>query len=212
MSIAEQDALLPLTIGAVRRLRPFPHVRIPQILSERAAANALEWMRVEPRWRLRQESFYEQYEIELRYDAPPPHLAALTSDVFLDAMRAIFHRGFRMSEPLALAGISAHKLLPGQAIGVHNDMLPDGETHRALIQLNDGWRPEYGGALQLFEGRSQPPAEMVTPVHGSGFLFEISPLSWHAVEAIKGGERYTLVYDFKCERRNLFNRHEALNF
>lgn len=38
---------------------------------------------------------------------------------------------------------------------------------------------------------------VVMPTHGSGFAFEISPVSYHAVSSIRSGERYTLVYTFR---------------
>jgi hypothetical protein len=35
--------------------------------------------------------------------------------------------------------MSAHKLTAGQTIRIHNDWIRGEETHRVLIQVNDGW-------------------------------------------------------------------------
>ena len=55
-----------------------------------------------------------------------------------------------------------------------------------------------GGLLMLF--RSEAPESVhsaLLPTHGSGFAFEISANSFHAVSSIRTGERYTLVYTFR---------------
>ncbi len=40
-------------------------------------------------------------------------------------------------------------------------------------------------------------ARSVRPTHGSGFAFEISQASFHAVSSITEGERFTLVYTYR---------------
>ena len=79
----------------------------------------------------------------------------------------------------------------GQTIKIHNDYLGAEESHRLLIQLNEGWEASQGGLLMLF-GAAEPESlqGVLLPVHGSGFAFEISPKSFHAVSSIVGGERY----------------------
>ena len=93
--------------------------------------------------------------------------------------------------------VTAHKLLPGQRIRLHNDYIPGAETHRVLVQLNRGWEDENGGLLMFFN--SSDPADIhriLRPSHNSCVAFEISPDSNHAVTTIHGGERFTLVYSF----------------
>ena len=90
--------------------------------------------------------------------------------------------------------------MEGQTIRIHNDYVEGHETHRLLIQLNDGWTDENGGMLMLFGSASHRDLKrVVRPLHGSALSFEISPDSYHAVSTIHGGERFTLVYSFKAQ-------------
>ena len=85
----------------------------------------------------------------------------------------------------------------GQRIRIHNDYIPGAETHRVLVQLNNGWADDNGGLLVFFN--SDDPADIhraFRPLHNSCVAFAISPSSYHAVSTIHGGERYTLVYSF----------------
>jgi len=67
-----------------------------------------------------------------------------------------------------------------------------------LIQFNAGWEVSQGGLLMLFGADTPETLQTVLlPTHGSGFAFEISAKSFHAVSSIKAGERYTLVYTFR---------------
>ena len=101
--------------------------------------------------------------------------------------------------PVALTEVTAHKLLPGQTIRVHNDHRPRGETHRLLVQLNRGWDDEQGGLLLLFgSAAADDVRRILRPTHRSATAFEISPKSFHAVSTIRRGERYTLVYSFRA--------------
>ncbi len=101
--------------------------------------------------------------------------------------------------PLTLVEVTAHKLVSGQTIRVHNDYRPKGETHRLLIQLNRGWADEQGGLLLLFgSAGANDVRRILRPTHRSAMAFAISPLSFHAVSTIQRGERYTLVYSFQA--------------
>src|SRR3954465_12073601 len=82
---------------------------------------------------------------------------------------------------------------------IHNDYIGGEETHRLLVQLNRGWDVQDGGVLLLF-GSVRPGdiCRAVKPSHRSGFAFEISPNSFHAVSRMVNGERYTLVYSFRA--------------
>jgi Rps23 Pro-64 3,4-dihydroxylase Tpa1-like proline 4-hydroxylase len=88
-------------------------------------------------------------------------------------------------------------LVAGQRIRIHNDYIPDQESHRVLVQLNRGWTDDMGGALIFFN--SHDPTDMhraFRPSHNSCVGFEISPKSLHAVSTIHSGERFTLVFSF----------------
>ena len=177
---------------------PFPHVHVSNILSHEAANRVLGWLRARAPWTLRVESFYEQHEFSLLTSELCPEVAGLVSPAFLEAVRAELQRRFAVAENLVLVDVGGHRLTAGQTIRIHNDFLDGQETHRLLIQLNDGWSAERGGLLMLFGGESpETLRHVVVPTHASGFAFEISSTSFHAVSSIKDGERYTLVYTFR---------------
>lgn len=188
--------MTPLLSGDVRPL-PFPHLPIARILSPEDADGLLAWLRDEAPWTLRVESFYEQHELSIQ-QADGPHAASLRSPAFVGVVRENLERAFAVGGGLTLVDISAHRLTPGQAIRIHNDFIGEEETHRLLIQLNEGWSVERGGLLMLFaDDRPESVLEVVVPVHASGFAFEISPRSHHAVSSIRDGERFTIVYTFR---------------
>jgi Rps23 Pro-64 3,4-dihydroxylase Tpa1-like proline 4-hydroxylase len=175
---------------------PFPHFVSLHALTLSAAEQVLAWFESDAPWRLMEAEFYQQYEINLLSTVLPTELASLVSPRSLDTIRLFVESRFDV--PLqSRVDVTAHKLLPGQRIRIHNDYIPGAETHRVLIQLNRGWRDEYGGLLMLFSSDSS--LDLVTayrPIHNSCFGFSISGASHHAVSPIMSGERYTLVYSF----------------
>jgi Rps23 Pro-64 3,4-dihydroxylase Tpa1-like proline 4-hydroxylase len=184
-------------LSAEARHAPFPHTTHPSPLAEEMCEAALSWMESAAPWRLRVASFYEQWELHLDSEALPFRLRPLL------ATETVEQLGRSMFQPLAaprlrLAEVTAHKLLPGQTIRVHNDYLEQGETHRLLVQLNRGWTDEQGGLLMLFGSASPEDVQRILrPTHKSATAFGISPQSFHAVSTIRTGERYTLVYSFR---------------
>jgi Rps23 Pro-64 3,4-dihydroxylase Tpa1-like proline 4-hydroxylase len=178
------------------RETPFPHAVAVNLLPSDLADNALAWLEGGAPWRLRIESFYEQYELNLHQVDLPEDLIPLIAPETIAQMR-------QMLAPLTAARLTlveanAHKLLQGQTIRIHNDYIGGEETHRVLVQLNRRWSDEYGGMLMLFDSADAADvARLVRPVHRSATAFEISPASFHAVSTIRSGERYTLVYSFK---------------
>lgn len=180
------------------RSQPYPHARYPRILPADVADRALRWLREEARWRLQVESFFEQHEISLSSGALGQDIDDLVEPALVAHIAGHLAERFDVPQGLELVDASAHRLTEGQSIRIHNDEIGEEETHRLLVQLNGGWDPAQGGLLLVF-GDETPESlcEVVVPVHGSGFAFEISARSYHAVSPIVGGERYTVVYTFR---------------
>jgi Rps23 Pro-64 3,4-dihydroxylase Tpa1-like proline 4-hydroxylase len=167
------------------------------LLDEGTAAAILEWFENGAFWHLQLAGFYEQYECSLNESNLPAQIAPLLDLAFVSRLS-----GHMLSpitdDDLALTEVSAHKLVSGQTIRIHNDYIGEEETHRILVQINRGWDDANGGMLMLFTGpRTEDVARVVRPVHASAMGFEISPSSFHAVSTIHSGERYTLVYSFR---------------
>ena len=193
--------MMPMFEGASAATAPFPHAVVPAILAKADADAALAWLETDAPWQLRVASFYEQYEFSLTGLNIPSRVRGLTDPVFVEALRDFLRGSVGAVGDLELADICAHKLVSDQTIRVHNDFIGDEETHRILVQLNSGWDVGNGGILMLFSSdRPEDVFSVVMPTHGSGFAFEISERSFHAVSTIKTSERYTLVYTFRAGR------------
>lgn len=175
---------------------PFPYAVSPRAFNEEISLDILGWLETEAPWKLVETDFYEQYEFSFVDARTPERLMFLRDEEFLDALRT----EVQMLMGVSLGGrvdATAHRLVPGQRIRIHNDYLPGGETHRLLIQLNRGWWEDDGGFLLFFN--SPDPADVhkvLRPIHNSAVVFAISPDSNHAVTTIHGNERFTLVYSF----------------
>jgi Rps23 Pro-64 3,4-dihydroxylase Tpa1-like proline 4-hydroxylase len=175
---------------------PFPHVAVACALGEERSELVLSWLESTAPWNLKLADFYEQYEFSLAAVQLPENLKAIFGIRAIGTLRSCIEDAFGTK----LSGryeITAHKLVQGQRIRIHNDYIPGQETHRILLQLNRGWHDENGGALLFFGSHdSQDLRKAFKPVHDSCLAFEISPLSHHAVTPIVDGERYTLVFSF----------------
>jgi hypothetical protein len=180
---------------------PFPHCRVPSILSAQDAARTLRWLEEDAPWRQRIEEFYEQDECSLLAAELTEDVRPLIDPTFTTALVDALRKVFGIDGDLTITEVAAHRLRPGQTIRVHNDYIGGEETHRLLIQLNTGWHLEQGGLLMLFgSAAAEDVRSVMVPAHRSGLAFEISPRSFHAVSQVKNGERFTLVYSFGRRR------------
>lgn len=160
------------------------------------AERTLTWMENSAPWTLRIASFYEQWEMHLREEELPEDVRDVLAPATIDGLtRELLPDLLGARE---LIEVTAHRMVAGQTIRIHNDFRPGGETHRMLIQLNRSWADHQGGLLMLFgSGRAEDVQRVIRPLHGSGFGFRISETSFHAVSTITAGERFTLVYSFR---------------
>jgi len=191
--------LLSIVNGVVQRT-PFPHVVVPDCIDQGFAECLLTWFERDAPWRACSiDDFYQLFDLDLRAVGLPSDLGILLDDAFLEHLRisvAVLLET-RLSPRI---DVTAHKMLPGCRIGIHNDFGATGQTHRLLIHLNRGWRAEDGGLLMLF-GEERPSADSkdtkcFVPHHGRAIGFEISPRSFHAVSRVTSGERYAICFSF----------------
>lgn len=183
------------------RQEPFPHATATSPLSSELCGALLDWFEADAPWKLRIASFYEQWEMHLDAAALPLHVRSIVSHEVVADLSTGLLLPIGAQSPM-LTEVTAHKLIPGQTIRIHNDHLQDGESHRILVQLNRGWSDAQGGLLMLFgSATASDVRRIVRPLHNSSFAFEISPRSFHAVSTIASGERYTLVYSFRDAER-----------
>jgi len=175
---------------------PFPYLISPKALNPDLVEGLLSWFETSAPWSLVETDFYEQYEFSFFDQSLPTPICDFILKENTDTLRALIE-GFFETKLSFKVDLTAHKLLVGQRIRIHNDFIPGMETHRLLIQLNRGWLDENGGMLMFFN--SMDPNDLhrvIRPLNNSCVVFEISDKSNHAVSTINGGERYTLVYSF----------------
>ena len=180
--------------------RPFPHFISPLALSNHSGGLVLDWLETDAPWKLVTADFYEQYEFSFWDVDLPPSICFLQDHQFLDAIKKQVEEQFEIGL-LSNFDFTAHKLIAGQTIRVHNDFIPDRETHRLLIQLNRKWADQDGGFLLFFDSAEPSDvSKIIRPTHNSAVAFEISRESHHAVSTIYSGNRYTLVFSFYAKR------------
>lgn len=175
---------------------PFEYLTGSDVLDKRFGSELLQWLENCDAWKLVEKDFYEQYEFSFFDVTLPQHLSILREYSSLRNIKNEIEEIFE-TELSSKIDFTAHKLVPGQRIRIHNDFIPGQESHRLIIQLNRGWKQENGGLLMLFN--SDEPSDVhkvIVPVHNSAVAFKISPSSNHAVSTIHEGGRFTLVYSF----------------
>ena len=182
---------------------PFPHFYSASVLQNKVEKLLYDWFENAEIWNLTKEDFYEQYELDFLNNELPENLKCLIDDTTIYKIAESIKTNFNINE-LDLVGIVAHKLIDGQRIGIHNDFIDYEETHRLVIHINPHWQEKNGGILMLFNSSEvKDVAKMINPINNSGFSFEISVNSHHAVSRIYDYSRYTLIYTFK-KRSNEF--------
>jgi Rps23 Pro-64 3,4-dihydroxylase Tpa1-like proline 4-hydroxylase len=182
--------------GIASTNEPFPHFTIFDVFQETYAEEILKWFEQTDRWYLTETNFYTQYEFSLLDGDLGVEVAYLLKASTVDLVRILMKERFALTN-LDLIGLTAHKLLDGHRMGIHNDSIGKKESHRLVIQLNRNWKEDRGGFLMLFNSKDpQDVACIVKPLHNSAVGFEISHKSFHAVSTVHDFERYTLVYTF----------------
>jgi hypothetical protein len=179
------------------RRRPFRYFTSEKVLSPDLADHLLHWLETGVHWRLHQGAFFEQYECNLLGVSAPSSCAALFGQKALDELKRRMETllGTELTDQIEVV---AHKLLPSQGIGIHNDE-PHGdlERHRFILQLNRGWSDENGGHLFLFNSKNSLDIHaVVRPAHNTGVGFAMSDRSYHAVSDVRDRIRYTVIYSF----------------
>jgi len=192
---------LPLTDsrGVAFFSEPFPHFECPEFLDAATADMLLAWLEAR-QWRSVGLDGYDGYcDAPLTASNLPQALSGLVAPDFHTQLRQLMAQFFAIDSS-GYVRATAHRILTGGALSPHTDVSQIRFTHRLLVQLTRGWKPESGGLLCLHAGNQHPsqesPRKTVSPIHRSGFAFEVSPRSFHSVTPVLHGQRYTLSYTF----------------
>ena len=197
MQKSDKSAFTPLA-DARLRTKPFPHIVGLRPLPDEVADAAHAWLDGHTPWRRHVHYFFDQFEYNLIDAKLPPLLhEGLLSAATLRGLRQRMEALFSV-ELADVFSVTAHRLVPGQGIGVHTDRpLLGYESHRMVVHLGPEFRDQNGGHLMFFDGPDERDfAQAFRTIHNSAVAFELSPHSFHAVGELAGGVRYTLVYSF----------------
>ena len=104
----------------------------------------------------------------------PPMLAFLEALTGIDGL---------IPDPY-FGGGALHQIVPGGFLQVHADFnwhpkLRLDRRLNMLIYLNRGWRPEWGGALELWDAGMTGPAASILPVFNRTVVFTTTDSSFH---------------------------------
>jgi Rps23 Pro-64 3,4-dihydroxylase Tpa1-like proline 4-hydroxylase len=182
------EALAPGLRDAFRAARPFPHVVIDDFLPPETADRVrAEFDETRAGW-----DHYRHYNEDKlavsSLDALGPHtralFEALQSRRFVDFVESLTGIEDLLSDP-DLDGAGLHRIEPGGFLNVHTDFLahPKNRTWsrqvNLLLYFNRGWRPEWKGDLELWNGDVTRCERSIAPIFNRCVLFHTAEGSYH---------------------------------
>ena len=194
------DPLMPLDLPRLRRewlsAEPFPHIKIePFLQPDLAKAIAASYPSFEQARTLGQEfrAVNETGKIQItdtaRFPEPIKELAVLlASPSFLAQLAQITGIEDLLADP-ALSGGGMHMTGPEGRLDVHVDFNVETKTrwHRRLnllLYFNADWRPEWRGAVELWDRDVKKRHHAYAPLLNRCVIFETSQISYHGVEQV----------------------------
>lgn len=181
----------------VRAARPFPHFCIDDFLdaefAERARASFPSLEEAEKVGR-KFTAVNERGKIQIT-DASvfPGPIAELNQALADDAFRGLLSHVFDIPDLLAdaeLVGGGIHETGPRGHLDVHVDFnyIPERRLHRRLnilVYFNKGWRPEWGGDIELWDRDVKVREQALAPIFNRCVVFATNAISYHGVDAVK---------------------------
>lgn len=194
------DLLLPLDVPRLRdrwlTAQPFPHIAIePFLVPEKARSLADAFPSIEEARKLGREFRFvnEVGKVQItdstRFPEPLKELdQALASPSFLAQLGEITGIEDLLADP-ALSGGGIHMTGPQGRLDVHVDFNfePKKQWHRRinlLLYFNADWRPEWHGAVELWDRDVKRRYHAFAPLLNRCVIFETSQLSYHGVEQV----------------------------
>ena len=199
--------------------KPFKHLCIDDFLMEEAAERALhDFPAFDNRKAINEYGEVGRKAVHSNLAEISPFFADmyswLFSDDFLKSMSAITGIEDLIGDP-TLYGGGTHENLHGQALDPHVDFnyVAGGQAHRRvnlLVYLNKGWRPEWGGSIELHSNPREPATNDIksfSPGFNRAVLFETNEYSWHGFPLIHLPESERDHRSRKCLSIYLYTRN-----
>jgi hypothetical protein len=188
LPLARMRELAAAAYQTYSKAAPFPHIvfdnffdpaLLELVLAEFPRPGAIRW-----------QQFDNEREIKLASATessfgPTTRLLLyhLNSITFLEFLSAVTGIGNLISDP-SFEGGGLHQILPGGKLGVHADF----NRHRTygldrrlnlLLYLNQDWREEYGGHLQLWDRDMTACRAKVLPLFNRVMIFGTTDFTYH---------------------------------
>lgn len=178
--------------------QPFHHILIERFLSEAAATSAIaefpppeaiqDWRRAdaEDEFGRVAQAYKLGYSQERHFSSTLRALVhELNSGPFLRYLEQLTGIDHLIPDP-HLVGGGLHQYLPGAVLRVHADFnrLPGVNLDRRLnllLYLNAEWRPEWGGALELWDAAMQRCVVRIPPLANTCVIFSTTSTSYHGM-------------------------------
>jgi hypothetical protein len=168
---------------------PYPHIALDGLLTPEVARRAIaEFPSVDSENWI---NFVHSNERKFSNVSPatwPPTLQAVWRDLssprflaFLSALTGI--EGLMSDETLEGGGL--HQTRPGGFLNVHADFrVHPRKPHwqrrcNVVLYLNDEWRPEYGGDLEIWNRDMSVREHLVAPLGNRAVIFTTGAETWH---------------------------------
>ena len=166
--------------------KPFPFFNVTSAFSVEECSLFEELFERTDNWQHRDTAFYQCSLADIT-----EHISAEFQSELITRMREI--TGLPLVDRLV---VTAQRMLPGQAIGIHSDRpLLGYEIARVVLQLNKKWQAEHGGVLELFTSPEGKVAYNVNPNYNDAFGFVLHEDSFHAVTKVSQ-PRQSMVFNF----------------
>ncbi|HME74270.1 MAG TPA: 2OG-Fe(II) oxygenase [Mycobacterium sp.] len=179
-----------------RAAKPFKYILIDDFLDTDFAHDALRsWPSYEDAVKMGKgyPSINERKKFELSNSAQYPQPLrelneALASPPFLETVSSIFEIPNLLADP-ELVGGGLHQTGPCGHLDVHVDFnyIAARKLHRRLnilIYFNEGWAPEWGGQLELWNQDVSERIGLFDPIFNRCVIFETSEISYHGVTKV----------------------------
>jgi hypothetical protein len=185
---------------------PFPHVVIDDMLPAETIRDVIDaFPSPGPEWAHYDDPNQLKYSLRDEEAMPDPIRSVMqqfNSQVFVEFLETLSGIKGLLPDPHFLGG-GLHQIPRGGTLKVHADF----DQHRklkvdrrlnVLLYLNEDWRDEYGGHLELWDKEMTHAVERVAPVANRVVVFRTSDTSFHghpdALAVPKGRFRRSLAW------------------
>jgi hypothetical protein len=180
---------LPALRERYAQAEPFPHIHLEEFLDAAVIERAIaEFPSIGSDGWVHYKHFNENKQGMTARDAFPPVIGAvvdeLNSPAFVAWLSELTSIPNLVADP-GLEGGGMHQSGAGGFLNVHADFTRHHHqtTWRrrvnVIVYLNDGWQPEWGGAIELWDREMRRPVVRVPPLANHAVIFNTDETSYH---------------------------------